>query len=48
VHGAIDALWAAICYRVLVSAASIDEAFVATHADIVPRGLEVGPERLEQ
>lgn len=40
---AIDALWAPIYYRMLVSGASIDEAFVASHADIVLRGLEVGP-----
>jgi AcrR family transcriptional regulator len=42
---AIDALWAPIYYRMLVSGAAIDEAFVVAHADIVLRGLGVQPER---
>lgn len=39
---AIDALWAPIYYRMLVSGAAIDAAFVAAHADIVLRGLDAG------
>jgi AcrR family transcriptional regulator len=37
---AIDALWAPIYYRMLVSGTAIDEAFVNAHADIVLRGLQ--------
>lgn len=44
---AIDALWAPIYYRLLVSGAAIDETFVAAHADIVLRGLGIQPEQLE-
>jgi len=39
-------LWAPIYYRMLVSGAAIDAAFVDAHADIVLRGLDAGPERL--
>lgn len=39
---AIDALWAPIYYRLLVSGATIDEAFVAAHADVVLHGLAHG------
>jgi AcrR family transcriptional regulator len=37
---ALDALWAPIYYRMLVSGAAIDEAFVDAHAEIVLRGLQ--------
>ncbi len=36
---AIDAFWAPIYYRLLVSGACLDEAAIAAHADIVLRGL---------
>jgi AcrR family transcriptional regulator len=37
---ALDALWAPIYYRMLVSGAAIDEAFIDAHAEIVLRGLQ--------
>jgi AcrR family transcriptional regulator len=40
---AIDALWAPIYYRLLVSGASLDDATIAAHAEIVLRGLRPGP-----
>lgn len=36
---AIDAFWAPIYYRLLVSGASLDDAAVASHAEIVLRGM---------
>lgn len=39
VEVAIDALWATIYYRLLVSGASLDETAIAAHAGIVLRGL---------
>ena len=39
---AIDALWAPIYYRLLVSGASLDETTIAAHAEIVLRGLRPG------
>ena len=36
---AIDAFWSPIYYRLLVSGASVDQAFIAAHADIVLGGL---------
>lgn len=40
---AIDALWAPIYYRLLVSGASLDDATIAAHAEIVLHGLRPGP-----
>ena len=37
--GAIDALWAPIYYRLLVSGGPIDDPFVHSHANLVLRGL---------
>jgi hypothetical protein len=37
---ALDALWAPIYYRMLVSGAPLDAAFVDAHAAIVLRGLQ--------
>ena len=39
---AIDAFWAPIYYRLLVSGASLEETFIAAHAEIVLRGLRPG------